>query len=163
MKERESQVSDHWQQLETSVHQDHVIAHVLETKPLAYLIHDETIHLLLDIGFMWSIYLDGQMVLLPHPVAVRELQTTPAERAVIAQDLDLALSGNADVTFKRMIPLPSTFTIMSVDIYQDGSRRLFAVKGSSDSLFIETSLASSEILVTIESIDESLRREKGGT
>ena len=146
---RGSQMSDGWQELETSVHQDHVIAHVLETTPLAYLIHDETIHLILDIGFIWSIYLDGQMVLLPHPVAVRELAVSASERAEIASDLDVLLAGAAHGTLKRMVSLPGTSTITGVDIYEDEGKRLFALRGS-DNVFIETSLVSGDIQVRIE-------------
>ena len=60
-----------WVALETSTHQDHVIAHVVGATIRGYLLFDETAYLLLDIGFVWNIYLDGEMGLVPHPVAVK--------------------------------------------------------------------------------------------
>jgi hypothetical protein len=47
--------------LETNSHQDHVIAHVLGTTILGSFTWDETLYLLLDIGFVWNIYLDFEM------------------------------------------------------------------------------------------------------
>ncbi len=50
-----------WTAAETNKHQDHVIAHVIGATPLEYFIHDETAYVLLDIGFIWNIYLDMEM------------------------------------------------------------------------------------------------------
>lgn len=40
-----------WEPAETNTHQDHVIAHVIGSTVLGYLILADAIHLLLDIGF----------------------------------------------------------------------------------------------------------------
>src|SRR5882762_7541644 len=66
---------DDWFAAETTTHQDHVIAHVIGATVLGYFVHEEALHMLLDIGFIWTIYLDGQMVLLPQTVAINELET----------------------------------------------------------------------------------------
>ena len=62
-----------WTIAETNKHQDHVIAHVIGATPLGYFIHDETAYLLLDIGFIWNIYLDMEMGLVPQRLALSEL------------------------------------------------------------------------------------------
>src|SRR5215208_5372662 len=62
-----------WNVAETNKHQDHVIAHVIGATPLGYLIHDETAYVLLDIGFVWNIYLDMEMGLVPQRMAIDEL------------------------------------------------------------------------------------------
>ena len=62
-----------WTPLETNTHQDHVIAHVIGATPLGHFIWDETAFILLDIGFIWNIYLDLEMGLVPHSVAIAEL------------------------------------------------------------------------------------------
>ena len=62
-----------WTQSETNKHQDHVIAHVIGATPLEYFVHDETAYLLLDIGFIWNIYLDMEMGLVPQRMAMSEL------------------------------------------------------------------------------------------
>ena len=50
-----------WHSRETTTHQDHVIAHVVGARVLGYFILDEALHLLLDIGFVWMVFLDGEM------------------------------------------------------------------------------------------------------
>ena len=62
-----------WTAAETNTHQDHVIAHVIGATVLGHFIWDETAYLLLDIGFVWNIYLDMEMGLVPQTVAIREL------------------------------------------------------------------------------------------
>ena len=82
-----------WTPLETNTHQDHVIAHVIGATPLGHFIWDETAFILLDIGFIWNIYLDLEMGLVPHPVAIAELdadetiktRTASEGRAMAAQ------------------------------------------------------------------------------
>ena len=59
-----------WTMAETNTHQDHVIAHVIGATPLGHFIWDETAYIVLDIGFIWNIYLDMQMGLLPQGVAI---------------------------------------------------------------------------------------------
>lgn len=62
-----------WTDAETNKHQDHVIAHVIGATPLSHFIHDETAYLLLDIGFIWNVYLDMEMGLVPQRLALSEL------------------------------------------------------------------------------------------
>src|SRR5882724_2349928 len=84
-----------WIQIETNTHQDHVIKHVLGATVLGWLIAGEAAHLLLDIGFLWTIYLDGEMNLLPQGVAIPELdaaELTAADKAELAFDAQLLLS-----------------------------------------------------------------------
>src|SRR5882762_4739295 len=87
-------VTDIWQPRETATHQDHVIAHVLGATVLGYFIFDEALYILLDIGFIWTIFLDGEMSLLPHPVAVSELEVHADGREQIKADIDILLSDN---------------------------------------------------------------------
>src|SRR5258708_39200577 len=77
-----------WAPEETSTHQDHVIAHVIGATVLGYFVLDETLHLVLAIGFIWRIYLDGQMVLLPQTAALGELEVDAAERNKLERDID---------------------------------------------------------------------------
>ncbi len=65
--------SSNWSPLETTTHQEHVIKHIVGATVLGWFIAGEAAHLLLDIGFLWTIYLDGEMNLLPQGVAISEL------------------------------------------------------------------------------------------
>src|SRR5205814_3248313 len=87
--------SSEWSPLETTTHQDHVIKHVVGATVLGWFIAGEAAHLLLDIGFLWTIYLDGEMNLLPEGVALSELDAgdlTSADKTELTFDAQLLLS-----------------------------------------------------------------------
>src|SRR6185369_13289265 len=67
-----------WSVAETNTHQDHVIAHVIGATPLGHFVRDETAFVMLDIGYIWNIYLDLQMGLLPERAAIAEFELADA-------------------------------------------------------------------------------------
>ena len=109
-----------WTVAETNKHQDHVIAHVIGATPLEYFIHDETAYLLLDIGFIWNIYLDMEMGLVPERVALSELAVDPA----LLQRTNVACG-----------------PIESVELFEDGQDRRLVLNCEQGSVFIDTSLS----------------------
>src|SRR6266850_5653090 len=94
-----------WTPKDTTTHQDHVIAHVLGATFLGYFAFDEALYVLLDIGFIWTIFLDGEMGLLPHPVAVSELEIDRETREQIKSEIDTLLS-DGDAELLRLFRLP---------------------------------------------------------
>jgi len=78
-----------WLPEDTTTHQDHVNAHVIGTSVSGYFVLDEALHILLDIGFIWTIYLDGQMVLLPQTAAVKELEIDVHAKAQLGREIEL--------------------------------------------------------------------------
>ena len=76
-----------WTPAETDTHQEHVIAHVLGATVLGHFVADEAAHFVLDIGFVWTILLDGAMGLVPHSMALAELNVAAEERAAITADV----------------------------------------------------------------------------
>ena len=145
-----------WNPKETTTHQDHVIAHVLGTTILGYFIHDEALYILLDIGFVWTILLDGEMGLLPHPVAISELEIDPAVRDQIKADMDVLFGKFApDETLLRLKLPPVECKIEDVSFLAAGDRRRFVITGEEGSLAIETSLETAEVeLMTVEENDK---------
>ena len=109
-----------WTVLETNTHQDHVIAHVIGATPLGHFIWDETAYILLDIGFIWNIYLDMEMGLVPQSLAIAELNEL---RAFVDQANDT-----------------STGPIESVELFENGDERMLVLNCESGKLLIETSL-----------------------
>src|SRR5947208_6392420 len=99
-----------WNQIETTTHQDHVIAHVVGATVLGWFIAGEAAHLLLDIGFLWTIYLDGEMNLLPQGVAISEMgadEITSVDKTELAFDAQLLLSeGQQAAGLKRFTAAP---------------------------------------------------------
>jgi hypothetical protein len=117
-----------WTPLETNTHQDHVIAHVVGATPLGHFIWDETAFILLDIGFIWNIYLDLEMGLVPHPVAISELDAGEAMKSELRSRVDLWLrAGHGS-------------PIESVEIFESGDQRRLVLLCEQGNLVIETSL-----------------------
>jgi len=125
-----------WRPAETNTHQDHVIAHVIGASVLGHFVWDETAYLSLDIGFIWNIYLDGEMGLVPERLAWSELR--------VAIDTDFE-----NVT--RLTPVANPSPIVSVDFFETGefetgARRL-VLNCDTGSVELEMSLVSREIKV----------------
>ena len=109
-----------WTIANTNTHQDHVIAHVISATPLGHFIWDETAYLLLDIGFVWNIYLDMEMGLVPQSLAVTELNEL---RDFVDQANDASIG-----------------PIETVELFVAGDERRLVLNCESGRLVIETSL-----------------------
>ena len=108
-----------WIAAETNKHQDHVIAHVIGATPLEYFIHDENAYVLLDIGFIWNIYLDMEMGLVPERLALSEL------------DVDAELLQRTNV---------ECGPIEWAELFEDREERRLVLNCEQGQLIIETSL-----------------------
>ncbi|HEX8491745.1 MAG TPA: hypothetical protein VF658_02790 [Pyrinomonadaceae bacterium] len=137
-----------WSPLDTSNHQDHVIAHVLGTTVLGYFVADEAAHLLLDIGFVWTIYVDTEMGLLPQAVAINELPINAAMKAELLDDATLLHDGGDAASLKQMTQPPVDCLISEVACYAQDERRRVLLHGEEASLAVETSLTDDEIRLT---------------
>ena len=152
-------MTDIWQPNDTTTHQDHVIAHVIGATVLGYFVFEEALYILLDIGFVWTIFLDGEMGLLPYPVAVSELEMDGETKEQIKADIDVLLGNEASSEkLLRLTRAPVESQIKDVSFFTAGDRRRLIVTGEEANLTIETSLATGEVLVmTLE--DEEPRDE----
>ena len=124
-----------WTPLETTTHQDHVIAHVIGATPLGHFIWDETAFILLDIGFIWIVYLDLQMGLVPHPVAIAELEAEEAVKSELRSDVDLLLSGERAT---RMEAVDNAAPIQTVECFEKENDRRLVFICEQGTLVIET-------------------------
>jgi hypothetical protein len=134
-----------WRSAETTTHQDHVIAHVVGATPLGYFVWDETLYLLLDIGFIWNIYLDGEMGLLPHPVAITELEADDLTKGELRADVDLLLRDGTVENVRRMKAVRHPSPIQSVELFETEDARRFVLTCEDGAIAIETSLATGEV------------------
>ncbi|HET6670134.1 MAG TPA: hypothetical protein VFH15_07850 [Pyrinomonadaceae bacterium] len=140
---------EEWTEAATTTHQDHVIAHVIGATVLGYFSLGETVHLLLDIGFLWKIYVDGEMGLLPHPVATAELEVDDEARAQIKHDIDLLLRGNVEASrLARLLPINVTSPITGVELQVRGEEYKLVLEGESGTVQILTSVSDGSIQVT---------------
>jgi hypothetical protein len=147
-------ISSDWIECETTRHQDHVIAHVIGATVLGWFIAGEAAHLLLDIGFLWTVYLDGEMNLLPQGVAIPELdadELTSANKTELAFDAQLLLSEGREASgLKRFTAAPVECLITAVEFLAANSERRVAVHGESARINIDTSLETAEVNVSAD-------------
>ena len=128
-----------WTPLETNTHQDHVIAHVIGATPLGHFVWDETAYLLLDIGFVWNIYLDMEMGLLPQSLAIKELEADDAKKSELRSYFDQLLeSGNKEAS-----------PIESVELLEDGDTRRLVLNCERQTVVIETCLSRRWTLIRV--------------
>ena len=139
--------SPDWEPHETSTHQDHVIAHVLGATVLGYFVHDQAAHLVLDIGFIWTVFADGEMGLVPQTMALSELEVDPDAREELRADVDALQDGPESARLKRVTPAPDDCLVTEVGFHASGDRRRLTVTGEGSGLVIDTSLLTGDIHV----------------
>lgn len=146
-----NQHSSDWIARETTKHQDHVIAHVIGATVLGWFIAGEAAHLLLDIGFLWTIYLDGEMNLLPQGVALSELdadELTSIDKTEVAFYAQLLLSEGRDASgLKRFTAAPVECLITTVEFFAANSERRIVIHGEDSNIVVETSLEISQVSI----------------
>lgn len=116
-----------WQPAETNTHQDHVIAHVIGASVLSYFVWDETAYLQLDIPFIWNVYLDGEMGLLPERLALAEMEV--------------------DEDLRKWAEVSTPSPIQSVEVYESEDGRRLVLNCENASLTIETSFSTRDIKI----------------
>lgn len=142
--------TEQWLPAETTTHQDHVIAHVIGATVLGYFVHDEAAHLLLDIGFIWTVYLDGQMVLLPQGMAINELAADTEIKAALKHEVEmLQREPLGTETLQQISRAPAECLISEVSFWANADRHRLLLSGEQESLVIETSLATAAIEIRV--------------
>ncbi len=151
-----------WTPRDTTTHQDHVIAHVIGATILGDFVCEEALYVLLDIGFMWTIFLDGEMSLLPYPVAIKELEIDEQSRQEIKADISLLLGDDpsAEKLFRLKAPAIEC-RIEDVSFSEWGERRRLLLTGEAANLAIETSLTTGEIVLMTAGNGETNEVEPG--
>lgn len=143
-------MTQQWSPHETGKHQDHVIAHVKGTTVLGYFFDAVAVHVSLDIGFIWTIYLDGEMGLLPEAVAVSELEVSDDVRAILVDELGVLHADEGERhRLSRVNVAPVDCLIEEVEFYASGDERRVVVRGEAGSLAVETSLATGAMGVVV--------------
>ena len=140
-------MSPDWEPHDTSTHQDHVIAHVLGATVLGHFVFDQAAHLVLDIGFIWTVYADGEMGLVPQSMALSELEIDAGAREELRADVRALQDGSDLAGLKRVTPAPDDCLVTEVGFHASGDRRRLTITGEESSLVIDTSLLTGEIHV----------------
>lgn len=140
-------MSSEWSSVETNRHQDHVIAHVIGTRVLGYFVIECAARFLLDIGFIWTIFVDGEMGLLTQSLAINELESEAVVKAQLHADVRVLENGDDFERLARMTASPVECVIKEVNIYAQGERRRVHIAGEEASLALEMSLSGDDISI----------------
>lgn len=142
-----------WTELETSTYQEHVIKHVLGATILGWAVIGDAAHFLLDIGLLWTIYVNAEMDLMAQAVAIPDLEGEDVTRddvAALAADVDLLnIEGREASGLKRFTAAPVECLITAVELFNSNSQRRIVVIGESANVQIETSLECFDINVRL--------------
>lgn len=145
---QEEHAGDEWSEAAPSSHRDHVIAHVVGATIFGHFAHADALHLLLDIGFFWIVYLDGEMGLISERLAISELDADADFRARVAADSDALRDGDAEASaLSVMSPAPAGCLIEEVSLYESGARRRLLVRCEGSRLVVVMSMETREIAV----------------
>jgi len=137
-----------WTAKETNTHQDHVIAHVVGATPLGHFVWDETAYILLDIGFVWNIYLDGEMGLVPHPVTTSELDADETTKSELRTDFDSLLQGKGGA-LSRVTRVEHAAQIESVEFFESEDGRRLVLICEQGNLVVESLLISGDVSINL--------------
>jgi hypothetical protein len=136
-----------WTTEQTGTHQDHVIAHVLGATVLGYFKADDALHLALDIGFIWTIFADTEMGLVPESLALKELNVGEAERARLFDELRQLHEGEAAgvTTFAHVTP--AGCLIEEVRLLAKDELRRLEIHGELSGLVVYASTVTGEMSI----------------
>jgi hypothetical protein len=140
-----------WTELETSTYQDHVIKHVLGATVLGWVVIEDAMHVLLDVGLLWTIYVNAEMSLMAQGVAIQDLESETVSGSEVTQlssDAQRLISEGREATgLARFVSAPVECTITSVDVFVSDAQRRIVIVGESAEIKIETSLDRSSFAI----------------
>ena len=114
---------------------------------VGYFVWDETAYLLLDIGFIWNIYLDGEMGLVPQSQAIAELEASEEFKREIKSDIDSISQDVADGRLQALSVPNLTSPLQTVDFELRENLRRLVLTCEETTLVVETSLDNAEVKI----------------
>jgi hypothetical protein len=147
-----------WVEVETSTYQDHVIKHVLGATVLGWVVLGDALHVLLDVGLLWTIYVNAEMSLMAQSVAIDDLESddlTRDEVLRLTRDAQLLISeGREAADLEVFQGAPEHCTIVAVEAYEAAASRRIVMAGETSDIEIVTSLEPARF--KIDAIPHSL-------
>ena len=139
MIETKLQAGEGWTEAGADTYREHVVAHVVGATVLGHFETEDALHLLLDIGFVWTVFVDGQMLLRHERLALAELDIIDDTRAALAEDFDrLHEADGAGDGLALARRAPTACLVREVFLYESGERRRLVVRGDGAGLLVES-------------------------
>ena len=141
-----------WTELETSTYQHHVIQHVIGATVLGWFIADDAAHLVLDVGLLWTVYVNAEMNLMALLVAIEDLESEELPKPVIDEltsDAELLISDGREATdLKRFTAASVGCLVAEVVLFRTESQRRILIHGEAATIEIQTSTSDGSISVS---------------
>ncbi len=132
-----------WTPTETSTYQHHVIKHVLGATVLGWVVIGDALHLVLDVGLLWTIYVNAEMNLMALSVAIDDLEGDEVSHAEIMQLQEdaqrLMAEGREARNLERIKGAPVDCAVIEVELFSSDEQRKIIIRGEAADIEIETS------------------------
>ena len=121
-----------WTELETSTYQDHVIKHVIGATTLGWFVAGDAVHFVLDVGLLWTIYVNGEMNLMALSVAIQDLESDELPKSVIDElttDAQILIDqGHEASGLKRFTAASVGCLVEEVNLFSTNSQRRIVIR-----------------------------------
>jgi hypothetical protein len=128
-----------------------VIKHVLGATVLGWVVIEDAMHVLLDVGLLWTIYVNAEMSLMAQGVAIQDLESDTLTSSDVTQltcDAQLLISAGREATgLARFTAAPLECLITAVDVFAFDNQRKIVIVGENAEIRIETSLDQSSFAI----------------
>ena len=131
-----------WTELETSTYQHHVIQHVIGATVLGWFIAEDAVHFVLDVGLLWTVYVNAEMNLMALSVAIEDLESDELPKSVIDELTSdaqrLIEQGREASGLKRFTAASVGCLVEEVNVFSAGSQRRIVIRGEAGTIEIHT-------------------------
>ena len=132
-----------WTELETSTYQHHVIQHVVGATVLGWFIAEDAVHFVLDVGLLWTVYVNAEMNLMALFVAIEDLESEELPKAVIEELMrdaqTLIDQGREASGLKRFTAASVGCLVEEINLFSADSQRRIVIQGEVGTIEIRTS------------------------
>ena len=132
-----------WTELETSTYQHHVIVHVIGATVLGWFKAEDAVHFVLDVGLLWTVYVNAEMNLMALSVAIEDLESDELPESVIdelASDAQILIEqGREAGGLKRFTAASVGCLVEEVNLFSADAQRRIVIRGEAGTIEIHTS------------------------
>ena len=132
-----------WTELETSTYQHHVIKHVLGATVLGWFIAEDAVHFVLDVGLLWTVYVNAEMNLMALFVAIDDLESDELPKSVIDEltsDAQALIDQGREASgLKRFTAASVGCLVDEVNLFSADSQRRIVIHGEAGTIEIRMS------------------------
>lgn len=141
-----------WTELETSTYQHHVIQHVIGATVLGWFIAEDAVHFVLDVGLLWTVYVNAEMNLMALFVAIDDLESDELPKSVIDElttDAQTLIDqGREAGGLKRFTAASVKCLVEEVNLFGADTQRQVVIHGEAGTIEIRMSTDDSLIKVS---------------